>query len=117
MRFGIHVIAFAFGISLAVGLANPVKADAIDGDWCFDDGRLMSIARTHVVTPGGNRIRGLYDRHAYAYTVPEGEEGAGATIYMVLANPDTIHLWMDEASAQERKPPAEIWRRCSAHVS
>ena len=94
---------------MTVAGADPAWADAIDGDWCFEDGRLMTITRTHIVTPGGKQIRGLYDRHAYTYTVPKEDEGAGSKVFMILANPRTIHLWKNEAAAKAQEPPAEVW--------
>ena len=117
MRLTSLVLAFTAGSALSLVGLDAARADAIDGDWCFKDGRLMSITRTHIVMPGGKQIRGLYDRHAYTYTVPEEDEGAGSKVFMILANPKNLHLWRDEASAKAQKPPAEVWRRCSAHVS
>jgi hypothetical protein len=117
MRLTSLILAFTAGAILNLADIDPARADAIDGDWCSKDGRLMSITRTHIVMPDEKQIRGLYDRHAYTYRVPDEEEGAGSKVFMILANPKTIHLWRDEASAKAQKPPAEVWHRCSAHVS
>lgn len=117
MRFTSFIVALTVSTILYLVDADPARADDIDGDWCFKDGRLMTITHTHIVMPGGKRIRGLYDRHAFTYTVPGNEKGAGSKVFMVLANPQTVHLWRDESSAKAQKPPAEVWQRCSAHVS
>ena len=117
MKLTSFAIALAVGVVLTLTGANVARADAIDGAWCVKDGRLMSITRTHILMPNGKRIPGLYDRHAYSYTVPNGDEGAGSKVYMILVDPGTIHLWKTEAAARKNEPPAEVWHRCSAHVS
>ena len=117
MRLNRFIAVFGLGVGVLAGSSHPAQADAIDADWCIEDGRLMSISRTHIVRPGGHRIRGVYDRHGYAYTVPDQEAGAGSRITMILVNPRTIHLWLDEAAARGSRPRSEISYRCSAHVS
>jgi hypothetical protein len=92
---------------LAVSLpASPVWADAIDGHWCFADGRTFSIDGSRIVTPAGTRTTGDYDRHAFSYTVPAGEAGSGSAISMDLVDDDTIHLQAGPGAVQ-------TWRRCS----
>jgi hypothetical protein len=93
--------------------ASQARADAIDGDWCLADGRHFSIRGPEIVTPGGNRMEGDYDRHAFSYTVPEDEPGAGAIVFMTLVDEDTIHLRQGARSTD----PAQIWRRCTLHTS
>jgi hypothetical protein len=70
-----------FAASLAtVALLAPTErawADAIDGNWCFADGRRLSIQGADLVTPGGKYMTGDYDRHAFAYVAPDGENSAG----------------------------------------
>src|ERR1700676_3280759 len=88
----------------------PALADAIDGDWCHADGRRLSIAGPDIVTPGGTRINGDYDRHHFNYVVPASEPGAGGTGAMILQGELQVHL----------KPPAgegQTWRRCSKPIS
>ena len=102
-----------FGLALVSGLcaAGPALADAIDGDWCSEDRKRMSIQGPAIVTPGGHRITGDYSRHAFSYTVPSGEEGAGATINIQL---------LSEYHAQSRlgnDPKLRDWRRCRPDVS
>ena len=66
-------------------LAVPAFADAIDGNWCHNDGRRFTIRGPEIVTPGGKQMEGQYSRHWFNYTVPAPEPGAGQTIYMMLA--------------------------------
>lgn len=97
------------GLAMVAALlpAGQAWADAIDGQWCVSDGRLMSIDGPRITTPAGIRTTGNYDRHAFSYTVPDGEAGAGSAVSMVLVSDDILHLTMP-AKAQ-----AEVWRRCS----
>ena len=88
--------------------ASPAWSDQIDGEWCHDDGRIMSIEGPRMVTPGGNRIAGEYTRHTVSYVVPEDESGAGTTTRMRQLHDQAIRVWPDgEAEGQE-------WRRCAA---
>lgn len=85
-------------------------ADAIDGDWCHGDGRRLTIQGPDIVTPGGARLKGDYDRHRFSYVVPAPEPGAGGTVAMVLLSEILMHL----------KPPAgeeQTWRRCGKPIS
>lgn len=95
----------------AAALMFPVSAalaDQIDGHWCFTDGRNLSIDGAKIVTPGGNRIEGNYTRHAFSYTVPDGEAGAGTVTAMNQLNDLMIHVRPDGASEPQ------LWRRCTA---
>ncbi len=95
----------------AAGLMLPaagILADQIDGHWCFTDCRTLSIDGAKIVTPGGNRIEGNYTRHAFSYTVPEGEAGAGTVTAMNQLNDLTIHV-RPEGATEPR-----LWRRCTA---
>jgi hypothetical protein len=93
-------------------LAGPACADAIDGDWCHGDGRRFSIRGPEIVTPGGKRMEGNYSRHWFSYAVPAPEPGAGQTIFMTLADENTVHLRLGEAVTTQ-----ETWVRCSPSVS
>lgn len=104
-------------LSGAVLASLPARADAIDGEWCFDDGRHMSIRGPAIVTPGGNSIQGDYDRHAFAYVVPENETDAGASVFMVLMNEDTIYLWLGTPEPPRDEKGVEVWRRCQDKMS
>lgn len=102
-RFGAAFGMAALACALAPGLA---RADAIDGHWCAADGRVMTIEGPAIVTPGGHQIRGEYSRHAFSYVVPVGERPAGATIFMVLLNEETVEV--DPGDGADH----EIWHRC-----
>lgn len=105
----VKTLVLAFALML---LASPAFADAIDGNWCHNDGRRFSIRGPEIVTPGGKRMEGDYSRHAFTYTAPAPEAGAGQKIFMTLANEDTVFLRRGEASAAQ-----ETWVRCGPSIS
>ena len=109
--FGHHVRIFIAAVALAL-LAGPALADAIDGNWCHSDGRRFSIRGSEIVTPGGKRMEGNYSRHWFSYAPPAPEPGAGQTIFMTLADENTVHLRVGEQMAAP-----ETWVRCSPSVS
>jgi hypothetical protein len=104
--------AFVAALGLAM-LAGPAFADAIDGNWCYNDGRHFSIRGPEIVTPGGKHMEGNYSRHWFSYTVPAPEPDAGQTIFMTLLNENTVQLRRGEASGT----PQETWVRCGPTVS
>ena len=95
--------------------AEHAWADAIDGHWCFADGRRLSISGPDLVTPGGKRMTGDYDRHAFAYEVPDGELGAGSTVFMVQLNEETVRVRI--GTPPSAAGDSETWRRCSERLS
>lgn len=104
-----NAAAIVFGAVMLFG-GNAALADAIDGDWCHADGRRLSINGPQIVTPGGAKIAGNYDRHHFTYVVPASEPGAGATVNMTLMSELQMRL----------QPPAgeeQLWRRCGKPVS
>jgi hypothetical protein len=96
-----------------VAASSPADADAIDGNWCSPNGRTLSIHGPEIVTPGGNRIDGRYDRHYFSYVIPGSEPGAGRTVNMTLLGENTVRIEADAASGT----PTEIWNRCGPSVS
>jgi hypothetical protein len=96
--------AASVGAAALVLAAASARADAIDGNWCAPDGRVLTIDGPSLVTPGGGRITGSYDRHGFSYVIPAGEPGAGSRVVMVLLDEDTVRM-------AEGLEPA-IWRRC-----
>lgn len=108
---GIRVTTLISTLALML-LAGPALADAIDGNWCHNDGRRFSIRGPEIITPGGKRMEGDYSRHAFNYTVLAPEAGAGQTIFMTLANENTVFLRRGEASAAQ-----ETWVRCGPSIS
>ncbi len=93
-------------VAAAVAMqAGPARADAIDGNWCSPDGKHISIDGPRIVTPGGTKMKGDYDRHGFRYVVPSREKPAGARVEMRQINEDTVHVTIG-------KGPTKIWRRC-----
>ena len=109
--FDLKTAAVAFALTACAG---PALADAIDGNWCHNDGRRFSIRGPEIVTPAGTRMDGNYSRHWFSYTVPAQEPGAGQTVFMALANENTIHLRLGDAAADK---PQETWVRCLPSLS
>jgi hypothetical protein len=109
--FGKQLKIFLVALALAM-LAGPAFADAIDGNWCHSDGRRFSIHGPEIVTPGGKHMEGNYSRHWFSYVAPAPEPGAGQTIFMTLADENTVYLRRGEAATSQ-----ETWVRCSPSVS
>ncbi len=90
-----------------VAAASPAFADAIDGNWCSEKtGKTMQIQGSSIVTPGGTHMTGRYSRHAFSYTVPEGEEGAGAPVAMRLLDENDVQMQVGETGEPS------MWHRC-----
>ncbi len=94
--------------ALILAPLGPARADQIDGDWCFKDGRHMTIEGPKIRMPGGKRMTGIYDRHAFSYVVPEGEPGAGGVTEMYQINDEMIRLKPATAAAE---PPLRTRRK------
>lgn len=88
-------------------IAEPARADAIDGDWC-NGANHLEIQGSTIVTPGRNKIQGQYGRYRFVYVAPAGEAGAGGEITMVMIRgQELVHL---TRPGQTGGP--EVWRRC-----
>ena len=109
--FGCRLKVWWVALCLAM-VTGPAMADAIDGNWCHNDGRRLSIRGPEVVTPGGKVMEGNYSRHWFSYVVPPPEPGAGETIFMTLLNENTVQTRRGEAASAE-----ETWLRCSPSTS
>jgi hypothetical protein len=103
------LLAFAVAASV-LGPASPAWADAIDGDWCFDDGRHLSIEGPRIVTPLGSHTQGSYARHSFSYVVPAPEPAAGQTVRMRLLNEDSVDVSLGGGAI-------ETWHRCAPNIS
>lgn len=110
MTSRLRVIVAACLCLAALLTAGGVRADAIDGTWCFKDGRHMIIDGPNILIPGGLRLQGLYDRHGFEYTVPDGQPQAGTTITMSLIDDDTMTVYPGTA-------PMQTWLRCRLQTS
>ena len=101
------LLAFA-GLLASAGLAH---ADAIDGAWCHERGARIVITGPSVITPSGSHTEGDYTRHAFSYTVPSSDPGAGTRVNMLL---------LSETAVQVRMGPQanpETWHRCGPSIS
>jgi hypothetical protein len=99
-----------FGV-LIVFSVSPARADRIDGNWCHGI-KHLSINGPTIVTPGGTKITGKYDRHGFQYVVPEGEVGAGDTITMMQQHEELMQL-----SSSAKPEVVEDWIPCQRQVS
>jgi hypothetical protein len=100
----------AIAVATLLGSA-PALADKIDGNWCYSDGRTMSIDGPAIVTPGGTKMTGEYDRHHFRYIVPQGEADAGAQVVMVQFDEYTIEVTTSPATTAGNGR-TEVWKRC-----
>lgn len=99
-------------VAIATLLASaPALADKIDGNWCYSDGRTMSIDGPAIVTPGGTKTTGEYERHRFRYVVPQGEADAGALVVMVLFDEETVEV-TTAAATSAGGGRTEVWKRC-----
>lgn len=72
----------------------------------------MSIKGPRLVTPGGTSMDGDYDRHGFAYVVPEVEPGAGGRVDMDLVSDDVIRLTLPGKGPGPNPAVFEEWQRC-----
>ena len=104
------------GQSATIGLlamligASPALADAIDGHWCAKDARRLQIEGPSLVTPGGHRMQGNYDRHHFSYVAPAADMGAGQAITMILMGETAVQI-------QVGADVPEVWNRCAPPLS
>ncbi len=108
MRTGILLFALAFMATLLA--ASPARADRIDGNWC-NGARHMTIDGPAIVTPGGTKMTGEYDRHGFSYVIPQGEPDAGSRVDMVQYDDNTNQV-TTTPGATTGQARTEIWNRC-----
>jgi hypothetical protein len=109
MSHRLLVFLIAAGTLLQTGVGH---ADAIDGDWCSTDGMRMSINGENITTPGGKHIQGNYSRHAFDYVVPDGENGSGDVVNIILRGEYLALSRQGPVSA-----PLREWHRCKEGIS
>jgi hypothetical protein len=90
-------------------LAFAAHADAIDGDWCNDDGSHVRIDGPKIELNSSKIVEGNYTRHEFTYIVPEGEWEAGVEVRFRQSS--------EELMRRMRKPDvmpehSDLWRRC-----
>lgn len=95
---------------LSLALASPAWADRIDGEWCRE-GRHFAIEGPNILTWGGTRMQGDYDRHGFRYTVPASEPEAGTEVEMVLRGEELVDVYR-RPRGSKADAVAESWRRC-----
>ena len=111
MQRGGSILVWAV-LAACVLAPQPARADAIDGNWCHEDGRTMTIDGPAITIPSGKQIVGDYDRHGFSYVIPDDEPGGGARIDMALLNEETVRLNRGVPPGSTAEPEPEIWRRC-----
>ena len=92
--------------ALALCLASPALADAIDGHWCSAEGRHIQIKGPDITTPAGVKMTGDYTRHTFAFVAPAAEPEAGKLVNMRLMGETRVSVQVDGGAA-----PA-VWKRC-----
>lgn len=91
---------------LALGTA---KADAIDGDWCNQDGSNIFIEGPSIRLSDGTVVMGNNTRHAFSYVAPQGDFEAGREIYFRQRSEEEMRRVRDPQAMPEH---ADIWQRC-----
>ena len=94
---------------------TPARADAVDGGWCYTDGRRLTIDGPQIVTPGGSRIEGDYQHHSFTYTIPKKEPGGGMIAHIEQLDEGTMHMSYGPGGGDGK--PVETWHRCSKETS
>ena len=85
--------------------ASAAQADEISGDWCSSEGAHVRIEGNRIRSPGGQWTDGNYERHSYAFVIPEGEADAGQGVFLQQLSEEQVLYTLD---GQE----AEAWSRC-----
>ena len=102
---------------LLAGLAAPARADSIDGPWCNQEGKRMTIEGAAITTPVGTRTTGDYDRHHFSYVIPANEPGAGNTVLLTLQGEYRVRARTGPDAAAAARADAVDWQRCGPSVS
>jgi hypothetical protein len=96
-------------VLILVSLSTPAQADAIDGDWCNEDGSRLRIDGPKITLGSGQIVDGKYSRHAFSYIVPQGEWEAGVEVKFVLSSEELMRRMRNPDVMPEH---ADLWRRC-----
>jgi len=100
-------IAFALGALFLVTI--PACADVIDGDWCADDGRTITIDGPQIRIPSGKQITGEYSRHVFRYVGPIGDPEEAHDVRMQQWSDDDLRI---NRIVDGEAWPEEVWHRC-----
>jgi hypothetical protein len=93
-------------VVLSTSLAH---ADAIDGDWCNQDGSQIFIDGNSIRLTDGTVVTGVYTRHKFSYVAPPGDFEAGREILFVQRSEEEMRRVRDPQAMPEH---ADIWQRC-----
>lgn len=93
-------------LALSAGFA---RADAIDGDWCNQDGSQIFIDGNSIRLTDGTIVTGTYMRHKFSYVAPPGDFEAGKEILFVQRSEEEMRRVRDPQAMPEH---ADIWQRC-----
>lgn len=86
-----------------------VHADAIDGDWCNQDGSQIFIEGNSIRLTDGTVVSGIYTRHQFSYVAPPGDFEAGKEILFIQRSEEEMRRVRDPQAMPEH---ADIWQRC-----
>jgi hypothetical protein len=89
-------------------LAFSAHADAIDGEWCNEDGSHVRIDGPKIDLGSGQIVEG-YSRHAFSYVAPPGDFEAGAEVKFVLSSDELMRRMRNPDVMPEHR---DLWRRC-----
>ena len=89
--------------------ASAALADAIDGDWCNEDGSHVRIDGSKIELGSGQIVEGTYSRHAFSYVAPPGGSEAGVEIRFALSSEELMRRLRNPDVMPEH---ADLWRRC-----
>ena len=98
--FALVYAAFSMGVA---------RADAIDGDWCNQDGSQIFIDGNSIRLTDGTVVTGTYSRHKFSYVAPPGDFEAGKEILFVQRSEEEMRRVRDPQAMPEH---ADIWQRC-----
>ena len=98
-----------FALFLAVLSIGVARADAIDGDWCNQDGSQIFIDGNSIRLTDGTVVTGTYTRHKFSYVAPPGDSEAGKEILFVQRSEEEMRRVRDPQAMPEH---ADIWQRC-----
>ena len=106
------VYVSTLAVAACVCSPDDARADVIDGNWCFKDGRNMSINGPKILVPSGKQIEGNYTRHTFSYIVPVDEPGGGSTVSMVQQSEEVLHVLPGSEQKNKNGVKIEVWQRC-----
>lgn len=106
-RLAIASVSLAF-----LALASPAFADSIDGKWCSEDGRRITIDGTlGIWGQAGLRLTGEYLRYTYLFAMPAGEPEAGQRVEMRFRRSD------QRIAVKIGDGEPKLWQKCPPEVS